>query len=220
MSVSAEFTPSEYSDAGWAQSIPDLHNSSWAKRRQWQDTAAHDSRLTAGAKSLAGLLASRSDDGGKPVWGSQLRLSEILGTSVRSVVRYVAELAHHGYVRVFGSLPFRGPDGRWCRRKSNVYYLTIPKRVTRQEPPWRRRRRERAAMATETVQRSTSRLEDNSVTSTPERVAQPSDHPPLSLAESPGQAPSPGERLSDDALAERIANIRALLRGARTQGRL
>jgi hypothetical protein len=217
MSVDIHFTPAEYTDAGWANGIPDLHLSSWAKRREWQDCAARDSRLTAGAKGLVGLLASRSDDAGKPVWGSQSRIAVVLQVSVRSVVRYVGELAHHGYVRVFGSLPFRGPDGRWIRRKSNIYYLTVPKKVSRQEPPWRRRRRERAAMATESEQSSTSRLEDSSVTSTPERVAQPSLHPPISLPESQGQAPAPVERRSEEEVAQWLESCRTILRSARWQ---
>lgn len=220
MSVECQFSPTEYSDAGWAESIPDLHKSSWAKRREWLHVGAHDARLTAGSKTLLNLLAARSDDAGKPVWGSQSRIAAILGVSVRSVVRYVAELASHGYVRVFGSLPSRSADGRWHRRKSNIYYLTVPTKESRSEAPWRRRRRERSTMPTDSAQSSTSRLEDSSVTSTPERVAQPSPPPAISLPPTPSETAAPFVRLPDAVAEERFASMRRLLAGARADKRL
>ena len=62
----------------------------WPKRRMWQDRVARDKRFTPGAKSFLGLIASRSDDAGKPAWGAQVRIGAALGRSERSVRRYVS----------------------------------------------------------------------------------------------------------------------------------
>lgn len=100
----------------------------WPKRRQWLDRIACDPQLTRGAKALLLLLASRSDDSGKPVWGGQAKLSVQSDTSIRTVRRYVVEAEALGYVQVYRSRPVRGLDGRWCRRRSNSYYLCLPAR--------------------------------------------------------------------------------------------
>ncbi len=71
------------------------------------------------------LLAKRSDDNGKPVWGN-------IGRSDRSVRRYRAEAEDLGYVTVYRSKPERGPSGRWSRRKANSYYLRLPAQGTAQ----------------------------------------------------------------------------------------
>lgn len=113
----------------------------WPKRRQWLDRIACDTRLTAGAKSWLMLLAQRSDDAGKPVWGNQARMAGQLGRCERSVRRYLVEAAALGYLQVFRSKPLRGPDGRWCRRKANAYYLCLPRRETEGLPAPRRRQR-------------------------------------------------------------------------------
>jgi hypothetical protein len=113
----------------------------WPKRRQWLDRIACDTRLTAGAKSWLMLLAQRSDDTGKPVWGNQARMAGQLGRCERSVRRYLVEAATLGYLQVFRSKPLRGPDGRWCRRKANAYYLCLPRRATDALPAPRRRQR-------------------------------------------------------------------------------
>lgn len=109
----------------------------WPKRRQWLDRIAVDPRLTRGAKALLLLLGSRSDDTAKPVWGCQAKLGAQADVSVRSVGRYVAEAEALGYVQVFRSRPLRGPDGRWCRRKSNSYYLCLPPLSSPLEAPRR-----------------------------------------------------------------------------------
>jgi hypothetical protein len=120
--------------------------SSWPKRRQWTDRIACDQRLTPGAKSWLLLVASRSDDAGKPVWGNQVRMAEQLGRCDRSVRRYLKEAQALGYVLVFRSKPERGTDGRFCRRKSNSYYLCVPsKNSDKQAAP---RRRQRASYCT------------------------------------------------------------------------
>lgn len=120
--------------------------STWPKRRQWTDRIACDQRLTPGAKSWLLLVASRSDDAAKPVWGNQVRMAEQLGRCDRSVRRYLKEAEALGYVLVFRSKPERGTDGRFCRRKSNSYYLCVPsKKSDKQAAP---RRRQRASYCT------------------------------------------------------------------------
>lgn len=109
----------------------------WPKRRAWLNRIATDPNLTRGAKALLLLLASRSDDTGKPVWGCQAKLSAQADVSVRSVGRYVAEAEQLGYVAVYRARPQRGPDGRWCRRRSNSYYLRLPPLSTPLEAPRR-----------------------------------------------------------------------------------
>jgi hypothetical protein len=115
--------------------------SPWPKRRQWMDRIACDHRLTAGAKSWLMLVANRSDNTGKPVWGSQVRMAAALGRCDRSVRRYLVEAVALGYVQVFRSKPQRGPDGRWSRRRSNSYYLCLPSRKTEEVAAPRRRQR-------------------------------------------------------------------------------
>ncbi len=98
-------------------------------------------RLTSGAKAWLLLLASRSDDAGKPVWGNQVKMGERIGRCDRSVRRYRAEAEALGYVVVYRSKPIRGPGGRWCRRKANSYYLRIPAAATASGGAPRRRQR-------------------------------------------------------------------------------
>ena len=113
----------------------------WPKRRQWLDRVAVDTRLTHGCKAWLLQLAKRSDDLGKPVWGNQVKMAAELGRCDRSVRRYRAEAEQLGYVLVFRSKPQRGTDGRYCRRKSNNYYLCLPAKAKAAEPAPRRRQR-------------------------------------------------------------------------------
>lgn len=113
----------------------------WPKRRQWLDRIAGENRLTTGAKAWLMLLAKRSDDGGKPVWGNQVKMALHIGRSDRSVRRYRAEAEDLGYVTVYRSKPERGPSGRWSRRKANSYYLRLPAKDTDQLDAPRRRQR-------------------------------------------------------------------------------
>ena len=112
----------------------------WPKRRMWQDRVACDKRFTPGAKSFLGLIASRSDDAGKPAWGAQARIGAALGRSERSVRRYVSEAEQLGYLKVYRAKPERGPQGRWHRKKTNVYYLCLPKAGDDRPAPRRRQR--------------------------------------------------------------------------------
>ena len=112
----------------------------WPKRRMWQDRVARDKRFTHGAKGFLGLIASRSNDTGKPVWGAQVRISTDLGRSERSVRRYVTEAEQLGYLKVYRAKPERGPQGRWHRKKTNVYYLCLPKAGDDRPAPRRRQR--------------------------------------------------------------------------------
>jgi len=113
----------------------------WPKRRQWLDRISAETRLTHGCKAWLLNLAKRSGDGGKPVWGNQEKMATELGRCSRSVRRYRAEAETLGYVLVFRSRPLRGPDGRFCRRKANSYYLCLPAKAKAAEPAPRRRQR-------------------------------------------------------------------------------
>jgi hypothetical protein len=106
----------------------------------WQDRVSRDKRFTHGAKGFLGLIASRSDDTGKPVWGAQVRIGTDLGRSERSVRRYVSEAEQLGYLKVYRAKPERGPQGRWHRKKTNVYYLCLPKASDERPAPRRRQR--------------------------------------------------------------------------------
>ena len=113
----------------------------WPKRRQWLDRIGGETRLTDGCKAWLLQLANRSDDLGKPVWGNQVKMAAELGRCDRSVRRYRAEAETLGYVLVFRAKPQRGADGRFCRRKSNSYYLCLPAKAKATEPAPRRRQR-------------------------------------------------------------------------------
>lgn len=112
----------------------------WPKRRAWLDRIGAETRLTSGCKSWLLLLARRSDDAGKPVWGRQTKMAAELGRSDRSVRAYSVEAEQLGYLTVYRSRPVRGPHGRWGRRKTNRYYLTLPARETAKPAPRRRQR--------------------------------------------------------------------------------
>jgi hypothetical protein len=98
----------------------------WPRRRRWLGKVARATHLTTGCRAWLLVLAGRSDDLGKPVWGTQERMGEHMGMSARTVRRYAAEAAAAGFVKVYRSTPQRGPDGRYYRRASNVYYLVMP----------------------------------------------------------------------------------------------
>lgn len=84
--------------------------SAWPKRRQWLERIAKDRRLTSGAKAWLLLLASRSDDEGKPVWGGQEKTADQLGRCSRSVRRYLVEAVKLGGNRLRpDQYPARGP---------------------------------------------------------------------------------------------------------------
>lgn len=174
----------------------------WAKRRDWLDRVSSEHRLTAGAKAWLLLLAARSDDQAKPVWGTQLRMAEILDRSDRSVQRYLVEAEQLGYVKAYRSRPVRGPEGRWCRRKSNCYYLTIPSL----DGPL-------AALSGRHLRRQAAprHLPDSHVGSTPFGARQPSPLAPevmQKLADAPLKATAEGELLDP---AQFFASLRASL---------
>jgi hypothetical protein len=147
----------------------------WPKRRQWLDRIASDPRLTRGAKSLLLLVASRSDDLGKPVWGGQAKLATQSDTSVRSVRRYTAEAEALGYLAVFRARPQRGPDGRWCRRRSNSYYLRLPPVSSPLTAP---RRVKPAGRCIVSAHNPRSHLADSAGPSTPYGESQPANSRP------------------------------------------
>jgi hypothetical protein len=139
------------------------------------DRISVDSRLTSGAKAFLLQLASRSDDSGKPVWGTQAKLADQSDTSVRTVRRCVAEAEALGYVQVYRARPLRGPDGRWCRRKSNSYYLRLPPPSGHLEAPRRVKPAGRCVVASHNRR---SHLADNAGPSSPYGERQPACSPP------------------------------------------
>jgi hypothetical protein len=149
----------------------------WPKRRPWCDRVGADRRLTTGAKDWLMLLARRSDDTGKPVWGNQEKMARELGRASRTVRRYRSEAEALGYVQTFRSKPERGRDGRWHRRKTNTYYLCLPSRETAAQGPPRRRQRAPSCVAG-TGRFRPRHLADNDNPSTPDGVRQPRHHPP------------------------------------------
>jgi hypothetical protein len=179
------------------------------KRRQWLDRVAEDRRLTAGSKSWLLLLARRSDDAGKPVWGRQTRQAEDLGRGDRSVRRYRAEAEELGYVKCYRARPERDAHGRWCRRRTNTYYLCLPGRETAvQEAP---RRRQRAGYCVLKDHKRPAAghpgvLPDSDGRSTPSGVRKPPPPPPRehSTPPPPPENPKPGSPRSplvEDAIA-------------------
>jgi hypothetical protein len=151
----------------------------WPKRRAWLDRIGTDIRLTSGCKAWLLLLARRSDDAGKPVWGRQMRMAAELGRSDRSVRYYSVEAEQLGYLTVYRSRPQRGPGGRWGRRKTNRYYLTLPTRETAASPAPRRRQRA-AYCAVPATHGSRSDLPETDDLFNPLRVSPTaSHHPPV-----------------------------------------
>lgn len=179
------------------------------KRRQWLDRVAEDRRLTAGAKSWLLLLARRSDDAGKPVWGRQTRQAEDLGRGDRSVRRYRAEAEDLGYVKCFRARPERDAHGRWCRRRTNTYYLCLPGRETAVQDAPRRRQRAGYCVLKDHKRPASGRhgvLPDSDGRSTPSGVRKPPPPPPREHS-TPAPAPEnpkpsvPRSALVDDAIA-------------------
>jgi hypothetical protein len=167
----------------------------WPKRRQWADRIATDRRLTSGCKAWLALLARRSDDAGKPVWGNQQRMGDQIGRCARSVRRYRAEAEQLGYIQVFRSEPHRGPDGRWTRRKSNAYYLCLPAAQTATRPA--PRRTQRAPYCVIKVSRSRRvHLPDSHDRSTPLRGASTATHPPGDTQREPDHPEKPPDPAS------------------------
>jgi hypothetical protein len=203
-----------------------LRRAGWPKRRQWLDRIARDNRLTTGAKTWLLLLASRSDDGGKPVWGNQVKMAEQIERCDRSLRRYSVEAETLGYVAVYRSKPQRGPSGRWCRRKSNSYYLRLPAQDTvRLVAPRRRERVPYCVLRTRPIShprcdhrpdpqpvRADSHLADSDDRSSPLRGASTDAAPPVrnvTATAAHKTRPSQAER---DAVTARVALIKARLR--------
>jgi hypothetical protein len=197
----------------------------WPKRRQWLARIARDIRLTAGAKMWLMMLASRSDDAGKPVWGNQVKMAQQIGCCDRSVRRYLVEAEALGYIAVYRSKPERGPSGRWCRRKSNSYYLRLPAQDSeRLEAPRRRKRAPYCVIrprpsSSSGRQRADLRpmgadvhLPDSDGRSSPLRGASTGAAPPVddvTTAAAQQNRPSEAERA---AVAAHVASIKARLR--------
>lgn len=78
---------------------------------------------------VAALLARRSDDDGKPVWGTQVHMAEELGLSERTIRRCLAELEALALIRVERRPAWVGPGGRFIHRPCNTYVLTLPSRI-------------------------------------------------------------------------------------------
>ncbi len=194
----------------------------WPKRRQWLDRIAGENRLTTGAKAWLLLLAKRSDDNGKPVWGNQVKMALHIGRSDRSVRRYRHEAEELGYVAVYRSKPERGPSGRFCRRKANSYYLRVPAKGTEELNAPRRRQRAGycalrshppagaiTARAQAPRRPGRSDLPDSDGRSSPSRGATTAAAPAVSVIAPPWSPPTAPERA---AAAAHLAEARARLR--------
>jgi hypothetical protein len=116
------------------------------KRRQWLDWIAQETRITDGCKAFLLLLARRSDDYGKPTWGFQAKIAELIGRGRRSVVRYVAEAEAVGLLVVVRAPRIQRLDGTWHRAQTNKYYLRVPTPGDRDLRALRRRDRKAASM--------------------------------------------------------------------------
>lgn len=101
----------------------------WNRRRAWLDAALRVHQLLPSERLVAGLLASRSDDDGKPVYGTQVNMGAELGLSERTIRRCVASLAAVGLVRIISHPAVMDARGRFVRRPCNVYVLTLPPRA-------------------------------------------------------------------------------------------
>jgi AraC-like DNA-binding protein len=99
----------------------------WPRRRRWLQKVSRSHPLTTGCRAWLLLLSTRSDDLGKPVWGTEEKMAEQMGMSERTVRRYVAEALRLGFIKVKASKPLRNERGEFYRRASNVYYLVTPK---------------------------------------------------------------------------------------------
>jgi hypothetical protein len=98
----------------------------WNRRRTWLDTVLRCALLTANAVRVATLLASRSDDDAKAVWGTQVHMGEELGLSERTIRRCLLELEQLALIRVERRPAWCGPGGRFVHRPCNTYVLTVP----------------------------------------------------------------------------------------------
>jgi hypothetical protein len=185
----------------------------WPRRRRWLSRVSRAAQLTSGCRAWLLLLATRSDDLGKPVWGTQERMSAQLGLSARTVRRYVAEAEAAGFVKVTRSAPLRAPDGRFYRRASNVYWLTTPVAEPQgaTEGP---RRRPKAGYC---VLKPTPHLGD---THGPSTAPLGQGEPPAAPASAP-DADEQGEiqaQLDPDVFHDGVAQLKLRLRGARPGG--
>jgi hypothetical protein len=98
----------------------------WNRRRAWLDKVLRCALLTANAVRVATLLASRSDDDAKAVWGTQVHMAEELGLSERTIRRCLLELEQLALIRVERRPAWCGPGGRFVYRPCNTYVLTVP----------------------------------------------------------------------------------------------
>jgi hypothetical protein len=102
----------------------------WNRRRAWLDLVKGTALLTSSAVRVALLLSSRSDDDGKPVWGTQVNMGDTLGLSERTIRRCLGELEALGLVLVLRKPAVIGATGRFVRRPCNTYVLTVPTRAS------------------------------------------------------------------------------------------
>lgn len=109
------------------------------KRRGWLDLVRSAHQLTSGAVRVALLLAGRSDDTAKPVWGTQVNMGTELALSERTVRRCLGELEALGLIRVDRHPAWRDTSGLFWHRPCNTYHLTMPARAALRaaEPPRR-----------------------------------------------------------------------------------
>jgi hypothetical protein len=145
------------------------------------------------------------------VWGRQTRQAEQLGRSDRSVRSYRQEAEDLGYVKTYRAKPQRGRDGRWGRRRTNRYYITLPARETAAQPA--PRRRQRAPYCVVPSHRPhASHLPEGDRRSNPSRVPLTAAHPPPDIPPAPPEPDDPPSRLDPKVI---LAQMRDSLRNTK-----
>lgn len=103
------------------------------RRGRWLDRVLAAS-ISRGCRAWALLLACRSSETAKPVWGYQDRQGEDIDCSGRTVRRYRRELEAAGLIETQRGEVIRHPDGRFSQQMTNRYCFVVPPRPTRRKP--------------------------------------------------------------------------------------
>lgn len=83
-------------------------------------------KISRGCRGWLDALAYRSDRYAKPVWGNQAKHGREIGCSARTIRRYRAEAEAAELIATQHGDVERLPDGRYCRRYTNVYRFNVP----------------------------------------------------------------------------------------------
>jgi hypothetical protein len=105
------------------------------RRRLWSYLVATDHRLSRGCRAFLLLIANRSSDDGKVVYGRQTNQARDLACCDRTIRRYRAEGERAGYLHTVRWRPERGRDGHWTRQQTNRYYMATPAQASPDDAP-------------------------------------------------------------------------------------